>query len=153
MTPLVHPHTRQEHSYNEHHLRSRAVVEHTIGVLKARSNPIKLLWDIMGVGKMALACTCRRLPALLRLLFTIALIGFLCQDISGLLVNDHQTLIDLNEPYEVLLNHKFEDKTSRLPPHLASVPPYLLRSPAFTPRKRPRKHGKCGGVLVRVKAY
>ncbi len=36
MTPLVNPQTRQERSYNEHHTRTRAMVERTIGVLKDR---------------------------------------------------------------------------------------------------------------------
>ncbi len=36
MTPLVNPQTRQERSYNKHHLCTRAVVKRTIGVLKAR---------------------------------------------------------------------------------------------------------------------
>ncbi len=36
MTPLVNPQTRQERSYNEHHLCTRAVVKRTTDVLKAR---------------------------------------------------------------------------------------------------------------------
>ncbi|XP_062295779.1 putative nuclease HARBI1 [Scomber scombrus] len=36
MTPLANPQSRQEHSYNRRHTVTRAMVERTIGVLKAR---------------------------------------------------------------------------------------------------------------------
>ncbi|XP_055020382.1 uncharacterized protein LOC129411985 [Boleophthalmus pectinirostris] len=102
---------------------------------------------------MAPACTGSRLPALLKLLFVVTFLSILCQDFSGLLVYDRQALFNLKCSHELFLNHNFEDQASRFPPHLASVPAYLLRSPVSTRRKRPRKRGKRGGVLVRVKAY
>ncbi len=61
MTPLANPQTRQEHSYNRRHTVTRAVIERTIGVLKARWMCLdtaggKLLYTPEKVCQIILAC-------------------------------------------------------------------------------------------------
>ncbi|KAK7884422.1 hypothetical protein WMY93_027545 [Mugilogobius chulae] len=103
---------------------------------------------------MAPRCTGSHLPALFKLLFAIVLFCLWSQDISGLLIYDRQTLLDFKRSHEVFLQHKFDDSSSKLPPHLASVPAYLLRSPVLSCRKkRPRRRGRRGGTRVRVRAF
>ncbi|XP_078020782.1 uncharacterized protein LOC144459869 [Epinephelus lanceolatus] len=101
---------------------------------------------------MAPACAACRRPALLCLIFAAILLCFLCQDSSALLVCDQQALLDIRASQKTLPNVDWGDQTSGLPPPLASVPAYLLRSPVvISRRKRSRRRGKRAGVLVKLK--
>ncbi|XDV46760.1 hypothetical protein PO909_016600 [Leuciscus waleckii] len=77
--------------------------------------------------------------------------------VSALLVYDRQTLFNIRLTVDILSErHDLGDRwTSKLPPLLSDIPEYLRRSPAVVlPRKkRYRRRGKCGGALVRLKAY
>ncbi|KAI2646105.1 RNA-directed DNA polymerase from mobile element jockey [Labeo rohita] len=100
---------------------------------------------------------CRLSPCcLLSLLFAIALfICICCCDVSALLGYDHQTLYNIRASEDTLAGrYELGNQTTSLPPFLADIPAFLHRSPCIIPRKkRWRRRGKRGGVLVRFKAY
>lgn len=108
-------------------------------------------------SKMAPVCLAGRQSRLLSLLFVIALfLCVCCWDVSALFAYDHQALLNIRVSDEslTLLKHELGDQTASLPPLLADIPSYLRRSPCAPPRKkRQRRRGKRGGVLVKVKAY
>ncbi len=69
---------------------------------------------------------------------------------------DRQTLYNIRDSEDTLSgryglgNHQ----TMGLPPFLADIPAFLRQPPCVIPhKKRWRRGGKCGGVLVRSKAY
>ncbi len=102
--------------------------------------------------KMTPACAACRLPALLCLLIVAILLCFFCQDSSALLIYDRQALLDIRASPKTLPNFGLGYQSSGLPPHLASIPAYLLRVPAVTlRRKRRRRRRKRAGVLVKLK--
>lgn len=89
-----------------------------------------------------------RLPRMHVFVDVCLLLGFIYSDASALLVYDRLTLL--------ILHHKLTTSDARslinLPPHLSNIPDYLLCAPcAFQPRKRTRRHGKQGGLLVKFK--
>ncbi len=98
---------------------------------------------------------CRLSPCCL--LFAIVLfICICCRDVSASLVYDRQTFYNIRASVDTLSgryglgNHQ----TTGLPPYLADIPAFLRRPPCVIPRKkRWRRRGKRGGVLVRFKAY
>ncbi len=76
--------------------------------------------------------------------------------VYALLVYDRQTFYNIRASEDTLSgryglgNHQ----TMGLPPFLADIPAFLRRPPCVIPRKkRWRRRGKRGGVLVRFKAY
>ncbi len=91
------------------------------------------------------------------LLFAIILfLCICCRDVSALFVYDRQMFYNIRASEDTLSgryglgNHQ----TMGLPPFLADIPAFLRRPPCFIPRKkRWRRRGKRGGVLVRFKAY
>ncbi|KAL7880914.1 hypothetical protein SRHO_G00031680 [Serrasalmus rhombeus] len=72
-------------------------------------------------------------------------------DVSGLFVYDRQAFFNVRISYDLWLKQNFEEQTV-LPPHLVTVPAYLWRAPAPQGKKRTRKRGKRGGVLLKLKA-
>ncbi|XP_056586108.1 uncharacterized protein LOC130407337 isoform X1 [Triplophysa dalaica] len=101
---------------------------------------------------------CRLSPCcLLNLLLAIALfICICCRDVSALLFYDRQTLYNIGDFNNTLSGrHVLEyQHTTNPPPFLADIPAFLHRLPCVIPRKkRWRRRGKRGGVLVRFKAY
>jgi len=101
---------------------------------------------------MAPRCMASRLPRLLSLTLITVLLCGLCQVTPALLVYDRQALLHIRTVCSSLSNHEFYDKNCNPPPHLALVPTYLWRTPVKLRRKRPRRRGKRGGVLVRIRS-
>lgn len=94
-----------------------------------------------------------RLSRLFSLFFAIVLFHCMCsQDVSALLVYDHQSLIDIKS--ETLSLNDERDRTTNFPPHLLDLPVYLRHLPAAVPcKKRFRRREKRSGFLVRFKVY
>lgn len=106
-------------------------------------------------AKMAPAvCTAQRLPVLFTVLLSL-IISISYKDVLALLVYDRQALLVIRDQHELFLKQVNRGNQSSVPPPLLSASPmYLQRSLYAEPRrKRQRRRGKRGGVVVRVRAY
>ncbi|XP_059181166.1 serine/threonine-protein kinase Chk2-like [Centropristis striata] len=94
------------------------------------------------------------LPRLLSILFAVTLLlCVFCQDVSTLIVYNRQALYNIKALSESLSLSR-QGKHHSLPPVFAEVPVHLLHFPCALPRKkRFRRRGKRGGVIVKFKAY
>ncbi|CAM4550428.1 unnamed protein product [Leuciscus chuanchicus] len=108
---------------------------------------------------MAPVCKASRLSASRCVCFLFAAVLFLCfccRDVTSLLVYDRQTLFDIRVSCEALglSRDRLGEQAGGLPPWLFNIPDYLRCVPCDFPRKkRHRRRGRRGGVLVRLRAY
>lgn len=88
-------------------------------------------------------------------LFVAALFLYIYWDVSVLLLYDRQALLDIQASSETWVHRLgLENWTTSPLPVLSGIPAYLRRSPDVLPRKkRCRRRGKRGGVLVKFKIH
>ncbi|KAK7916760.1 hypothetical protein WMY93_012521 [Mugilogobius chulae] len=101
-------------------------------------------------------CMASRLSSALWFMLVLNLHSwFIWKNVSALLVYDRETLLSIRESHGLLFKpNAGRYEQSDLPPPPPDIPAYLWRyAPLVSQRKHPRKRGKRGGVLVRVRAF
>ncbi len=88
-------------------------------------------------------------------LFVIVLfLSLIFQHVSTILVYDKPTLFDIQNAVEISINKDLRESNGSFPPPFSTIPESLCQLPcAFPGRKRRRRHGKRGSVLIRWKSY
>ncbi|GAA6074940.1 uncharacterized protein LOC113038370, partial [Tachysurus ichikawai] len=99
---------------------------------------------------MAPVCVAGRLFSLALIVFVLFLLATF-NNVDSLLVYDRQTLLNIRANIEnMLIYNSGGSKTS---PHLHDLPAYLCRKPLpAQKKKRHRRRGKRGGLLVKIKS-
>lgn len=102
---------------------------------------------------MAPLCMACRIPLLSLLMFIFSIL-FKIQNASSLLMYDRLTLLKIRDFVNNLPVHGTNGHSNTPPPFLESIPAYLRCPTSPRPRKkRHKRRGKRGGILVHFKAY